>query len=134
MYECFCGNDGLGKNGGIAPEVTCNTPCQGDPTQTCGGGHRLSVYELSPLKKRTEEVFLFLEGNISNLKVMSTRQNQIQGQCTLACLNDFFCKGYTYDRAEGTCKHLERTCSSASITMTQVYLVKSQFSQNYCSK
>jgi len=51
MYECFCGNDGLGKNGGIAPELTCNTPCQGDPTQTCGGGHRLSVYELSPLKK-----------------------------------------------------------------------------------
>jgi len=81
----------------------------------------------------TQEFFVFLEGYESNLKVMSTRQHQTQEQCTFACLNNIYCRGYTYDRADGTCKHLERTCSSTSITMTQVYLVKSKLSQHYCS-
>jgi len=55
-----------------------------------------SIFNLQFITE-TEEVFFL---NISNLKVMSTGQNQAQEQCTFACLNDFYCKEYNYDRAD----------------------------------
>jgi len=51
--QCFCGNqlDGSSK----VDESTCNMPCEGDSTQTCGGGLTLSVYSTNSTstKKRS---------------------------------------------------------------------------------
>jgi hypothetical protein len=53
--QCFCGNELVGSS--KADESTCDMPCEGDGTQTCGGGMRLSVYTNSttsaPSKKRS---------------------------------------------------------------------------------
>ncbi len=43
--QCFCGNELIGSS--KADESTCNMPCEGDGTQTCGGGLTLSVYSNS---------------------------------------------------------------------------------------
>jgi len=79
-----------------------------------------------------QEVFVLVEGDVSNLNVIFTGQSPTLGKCTLTCLNNYFCRGYTYDRADGTCKHLEGACLQLSITMTQVYLAESKLSKNYC--
>jgi len=47
-YRCYCGSGDLEINGGLAPEKDCDSSCQRDPTQTCGGYNRLSVYEFLP--------------------------------------------------------------------------------------
>lgn len=49
FHECFCGNK-LAVGGVEADESDCNTPCEGDATQPCGGSNRLSLY-----KKPAEE-------------------------------------------------------------------------------
>ncbi|KAJ7050010.1 hypothetical protein C8F01DRAFT_1068250, partial [Mycena amicta] len=60
--ECFCGNDLGGTaalnvpGSGVAiPQTECNLPCTGDASSICGGGFRLSVYDVpaSSIKKRT---------------------------------------------------------------------------------
>lgn len=50
--QCFCGN--LILNGGKVAEVqsSCNTPCSGNPTQTCGGGGRMSILSKGEPKAR----------------------------------------------------------------------------------
>ena len=42
-HECFCGNE-LAEGAGPAPSTDCNTPCVGDPTETCGGPDRLTLF------------------------------------------------------------------------------------------
>lgn len=41
--QCWCGNT-LGDE--LRPNSECNTACNGDSTQTCGGGWRNSIYSL----------------------------------------------------------------------------------------
>ena len=43
--ECYCGNR-LVAGGAPAPdgEATCNTPCNGNQTEMCGGPNRLSLF------------------------------------------------------------------------------------------
>lgn len=40
--QCFCGNSL--DNSSPLPAATCNTPCEGSATETCGGPWALSVY------------------------------------------------------------------------------------------
>ncbi|KAM7190875.1 WSC domain containing protein, partial [Naviculisporaceae sp. PSN 640] len=40
--ECYCGNAIL--NGAPDLESTCNVPCEGNTSQTCGGGGHMSIY------------------------------------------------------------------------------------------
>ncbi|KAL5392928.1 hypothetical protein DPSP01_000621 [Paraphaeosphaeria sporulosa] len=40
--QCFCG---ASVSAVVAPEVECNFPCNGDPTQACGGEDRVSIYQ-----------------------------------------------------------------------------------------
>ncbi|KAK8094955.1 fungistatic metabolite [Apiospora hydei] len=42
--ECYCGNEYA--NGGAQISQGCNMACNGDSTQICGGGSRLSVWSL----------------------------------------------------------------------------------------
>ena len=45
--ECFCGDsDDDYAIYGPASESDCSTPCSGNPAEICGGGWRLSVFEL----------------------------------------------------------------------------------------
>ncbi|KAJ7704173.1 hypothetical protein B0H16DRAFT_1747748 [Mycena metata] len=51
--ECFCGNELGGTaslnvpGSGLAlPQTECNLPCTGDASSICGGGFRLSVYDV----------------------------------------------------------------------------------------
>lgn len=44
--ECYCGN-ALAKDGVLANEADCSTPCSGNATQPCGGPNRLSLYQTS---------------------------------------------------------------------------------------
>jgi hypothetical protein len=53
--QCFCGNSLNGSS--KEDESTCNMPCEGDATQTCGGGWRLSVYSKSSSTKRSMRHF-----------------------------------------------------------------------------
>ncbi len=53
--QCFCGNSLNGSS--KEDESTCNMPCEGDATQTCGGGWRLSVYSKSSSTKRSVRHF-----------------------------------------------------------------------------
>jgi len=41
-YQCFCGNT-YGSLG-AAPAADCNTPCNGDSLEICGGGWRNSIF------------------------------------------------------------------------------------------
>ena len=41
--QCFCGDELAG--GSQAPLSDCNMKCNGDPTQTCGGSARLSIFK-----------------------------------------------------------------------------------------
>jgi len=79
-----------------------------------------------------QEVFVLVEGDVSNLNVILTGQSPTLGICTLTCLKSIFCDGYTYDKADGTCKHLEGACSLASVALIGVYFKESKLSQNYC--
>ncbi|KAF1963834.1 WSC-domain-containing protein [Byssothecium circinans] len=40
--QCFCGTS---VSAPAAPEGECNLPCNGDPTQACGGQDRISIYQ-----------------------------------------------------------------------------------------
>lgn len=40
--QCFCGNELVGSS--KIAESECDMPCEGDATETCGGGMALSVY------------------------------------------------------------------------------------------
>jgi len=62
-----------------------------------------------------QKVFILQEGDVGNLNVIFTGRAQTHRQCTVTCLNNYFCDGYTYERADGTCRHLERTCSSTFV-------------------
>lgn len=42
--QCFCGNN-LGQDPVAAPLSDCNMPCSNDPTQLCGAGNRLGIYQ-----------------------------------------------------------------------------------------
>lgn len=42
--ECFCGAELAADSGPAGSEAECNTPCNGDATQPCGGGDRLTLY------------------------------------------------------------------------------------------
>lgn len=42
-FECFCSHNPP-PNARTKPDSHCNTPCPGDPTETCGGGWLISVY------------------------------------------------------------------------------------------
>ncbi|KAI1423013.1 hypothetical protein F5Y12DRAFT_716792 [Xylaria sp. FL1777] len=53
--ECYCGN-GFGEGSVVAPGSQCNMACNGDATQLCGAGDRLSVYELTPTTPGTPGV------------------------------------------------------------------------------
>jgi hypothetical protein len=44
--ECWCG-DGLGRRSEARPERECDVRCAGNGGQFCGGGSRLSVYQLT---------------------------------------------------------------------------------------
>ncbi|TWU70362.1 hypothetical protein ED733_000105 [Metarhizium rileyi] len=50
---CYCGNT-LG--GSPADEASCNFPCSGDKSETCGGDSTLSVWEDSTYPSKPEEV------------------------------------------------------------------------------
>lgn len=41
--ECFCGDETYNEQG-PADESQCNVPCNGEPSQICGGSFRISVY------------------------------------------------------------------------------------------
>ncbi|KAF8863956.1 WSC-domain-containing protein [Acephala macrosclerotiorum] len=43
--QCFCGNELSGSS--ALSDTSCDMPCEGDETQTCGGGLALSVYSKS---------------------------------------------------------------------------------------
>ncbi|KAI0911180.1 heme peroxidase [Ustulina deusta] len=45
--ECYCGDE-FGEGSVVAPSGECSMACNGDATQLCGAGNRLSVYELTP--------------------------------------------------------------------------------------
>ncbi|KUJ15357.1 WSC-domain-containing protein, partial [Mollisia scopiformis] len=49
--QCFCGNQLDGST--ALNETSCDMPCEGDGTQTCGGGMALSVYSTSSTSKRS---------------------------------------------------------------------------------
>ncbi|KAF2640151.1 WSC-domain-containing protein [Massarina eburnea CBS 473.64] len=40
--QCFCGTS---VSAAVASEGECNLPCNGDPTQVCGGQDRISIYQ-----------------------------------------------------------------------------------------
>ncbi|KAE9365269.1 WSC-domain-containing protein [Stipitochalara longipes BDJ] len=42
--QCYCG-DSIASTGVLALASTCNTPCQGESSETCGGSWRLNMYE-----------------------------------------------------------------------------------------
>ncbi|CAB0005470.1 unnamed protein product [Nesidiocoris tenuis] len=44
-YQCFCSNERPHFKSS-AEEDECNQPCDGNSEETCGGGYRLSVYDL----------------------------------------------------------------------------------------
>ena len=56
--QCFCGNT-LASNKVASSE--CNSPCQGDGSQKCGGPARLSVYKKSSGKSKRDRVHRHLE-------------------------------------------------------------------------
>ncbi|KAH6667842.1 WSC domain-containing protein [Halenospora varia] len=43
--ECWCGSS-LGSGSYAAPSTDCSNACSGDATEICGGGRRLSLYQL----------------------------------------------------------------------------------------
>jgi len=43
-YECFCGNN-LSPGGNTLPLTSCNVPCNGDVTETCGAEAVVSLYQ-----------------------------------------------------------------------------------------
>lgn len=45
--ECFCGNEDAVYQKLAKDETTCNLPCGGNPSQTCGGDFWANVYDLS---------------------------------------------------------------------------------------
>jgi hypothetical protein len=49
--QCFCGNE-LSSMSSKLDETSCNMPCEGDRTQTCGGGLALCVFKAGGMKKR----------------------------------------------------------------------------------
>jgi hypothetical protein len=42
--QCYCG-DSIASTGVLALSSNCNTPCQGDSSEICGGSWRLNMYE-----------------------------------------------------------------------------------------
>jgi len=49
--QCFCGNELV--NSSLLSECVCDMKCEGDATQTCGGGLALSVYsKTNSLRRR----------------------------------------------------------------------------------
>jgi hypothetical protein len=72
-YQCFC-DTGM-RNGAtqIAPSL-CNTPCQGNTTEMCGGPNALSVYSI---------------GNITTYQPPSVLKSALGGNWTyVGCLID----------------------------------------------
>ena len=50
--QCFCGDsDDDYAMYGAASESDCSTPCSGNSAEVCGGGWRLSVFELGKVLK-----------------------------------------------------------------------------------
>ena len=48
--QCFCGNY-IGNGGVLATDqATCNTPCDGDSSQMCGGPMRMTIYSNADLE------------------------------------------------------------------------------------
>ncbi|WRT64077.1 uncharacterized protein IL334_001005 [Kwoniella shivajii] len=43
--ECYCGDDFVGSGGGRAPDASCNVPCEGDTSESCGAAWLLSLYQ-----------------------------------------------------------------------------------------
>lgn len=41
--ECWCGNQQPSKSVKV-DDTNCNTPCNGDNKQFCGGGWKMSIY------------------------------------------------------------------------------------------
>lgn len=48
--QCFCGDELTGSS--ALPESSCNMPCIGDASETCGGGLALSVYKNPSASRR----------------------------------------------------------------------------------
>jgi len=45
--QCYCGNSTALNAAVLKPDSDCNTACAGDNTVMCGGGWRLSMYDLT---------------------------------------------------------------------------------------
>ncbi|WWC66431.1 uncharacterized protein I206_100333 [Kwoniella pini CBS 10737] len=43
--ECYCGDKFVGSGGGRAEDSTCNMPCEGDSSESCGSAWYLSLYQ-----------------------------------------------------------------------------------------
>ena len=54
--QCFCGNTLTGGSTQIA-ETMCDMACEGDASQTCGGGWALSVWKKGVSAKRSSRHF-----------------------------------------------------------------------------
>jgi hypothetical protein len=50
--QCFCGNELVGSSS--IDESSCDMPCEGDGSQTCGGGLALSVYTTGAKKSKSK--------------------------------------------------------------------------------
>ena len=59
--QCFCGNTLDSKK---VDSSECNSPCQGDSSQKCGGPARLSVYKKGSSKSKKDRVHRHLERHL----------------------------------------------------------------------
>jgi len=46
--ECYCGNELVGNGPTVIDSKNCNYACTGSPSETCGGGNAIQVYEGTP--------------------------------------------------------------------------------------
>ena len=57
--QCFCGNELVGSS--KLDASSCDMPCEGDDSQTCGGGMALSVYTSSSKKRSIRHMHRHLD-------------------------------------------------------------------------
>ncbi|CAB0005474.1 unnamed protein product [Nesidiocoris tenuis] len=70
-YQCFCSNERPHFKSS-AEEDECNQPCDGNSEETCGGGYRLSVYDLYDQSEEGKLLGCFEDNG--NLRVLSGLQ------------------------------------------------------------
>nr|XP_054757432.1 uncharacterized protein LOC129263551 [Lytechinus pictus] len=80
--ECFCGgaSDNYTRHG-VASDRECQSPCQGDPTESCGGQGYIAVFRIDTETRETTPTIGFI---LSTEKVleMSTEMTVITDQPT----------------------------------------------------